>query len=581
MGNVHILPPEIISKIAAGEVIERPASAVKELMENSLDAGTSLIELHVKHAGKTQIKLRDSGSGINREDLEKLFLRHATSKISRLDDLYRIGSLGFRGEALYSIAAVSDITLRSKTKEQDNGWEIHVRGGERLSLKPVSFPDGTEVEVNELFFNTPARKKFMKTNTTELNRIIDIFTSYALIYPDIRFFLAHNDNPVFDLPAGGDRIKRIAKTLNLDPGHILETKKEFPEDQLRVHLFLGDINIQRPSKDTQFIFINDRPVQSRSLSFHLNRIYRLIMPEGTNPFFIVHVHLPPEDVDVNVHPAKREVKIKNEASLISLLRPLCEETLMSFGKAKLAHETIFSAPQIEKLYSPPAARDTSPSAVREPLQKPYLHRMHEDQTFDFSNRLPAPFQQKALKEKLSGCRYIGTLSNKYLLLESPGSLLIADQHAAHERVNYEKFKKQAANGKIEIEQLLTPVLIGLNRQELLVWEEIKDKLEILGLSTTSWDKETIALHAHPRLITRPETAVRNILSGIDTPACDMDTLIRRACRRSIMFGDKTQKEQAEFIRVELLKCEDPFICPHGRPTVVEIPETYISKQFLR
>jgi len=581
MGKVHVLPPEIISKIAAGEVIERPASAVKELLENSIDAGTGLIELHVKNSGKTHIKLRDSGSGIDREDLEKLFLRHATSKINRLDDLYQINSLGFRGEALYSIAAVSDITLRSKTKEQDNGWEIHVRGGEKLSLKPVNFPDGTEVEVNELFFNTPARKKFMKTNTTELNRIIDIFTPYALLYPGIRFFLAHNDSPVFDLPAGQEQLKRIAKTLNLDPGNIMEIKKEYPDDQLRIQLFLGDINIQRPSKNTQFIFINNRPVQSRSLSFHLNQIYRLIMPEGTNPFFMVHIHLPPEDVDVNVHPAKREVKIKNEASLISLLKPLCEETLMSFGKAKLAKETIFSAPQIQNIYSTPETRASLPSAVREPAQKPYLHRMHEDQTFNFSNQLPAPFQQKALKEKLSDCRYIGTLSNKYLLMESAGSLLVIDQHAAHERVNYEKFKKQIETGEIEIEQLLTPVLLGLNRQEMLAWEETKDKLETLGLSTTALDKETVALHAYPRLITKPETAVRNLLSGIDTPACDMDTLIRRACRQSIMFGDETQKEQAEFIRAELLKCADPFTCPHGRPTVVEIPENYLSKQFLR
>ncbi len=583
MGNVHVLPPEIVSKIAAGEVIERPASVVKELLENSLDAGTDSVDLSVKNAGKTHIKLRDNGSGINREDLEKLFLRHATSKIKELDDLYRIHSLGFRGEALYSIAAISDITLRSRTKKQDSGWELHVRGGKKLSLKPSGFPSGTDVEVNELFFNTPARKKFMKTNATELNRIIDVFIPYALLYPDIRFSLTHNDSPIFNLPAGKDRIKRAAETLNLETKHIIESEKEFPDEQLRVHLILGDMNIQRSSKDAQFIFINSRPVQSRSISFHLNQIYRLILPEGANPFFMVHLHLPPEDVDVNVHPAKREVKIKNESALIAILRRLCEETLMSFGKAKLAQETIFSAPQIQNLYSRSPGTRTArlPSAAGEAAQKPYLHRMHESPSFDFTGVSPAPFQHKALKEKLSAGRFLGTFSNKYLILETPDSLLVIDQHAAHERVNYEKFKKQVEQGRIEIEQLIAPVVIGLNRQEMITWEETKASLETLGLSTTALDKETIALHAHPRLITRPETAVRNLLAGQDSPSCDMDTLIRRACRRSVMFGDRIHKEQAEFIREELLKCKDPFTCPHGRPTVVEIPENYLSRQFLR
>ena len=266
MSKVQILPPEIVSKIAAGEVIERPASVLKELLENSLDAKATSLEIELKKAGKNSLVVKDNGSGIAQDDLEKIFFRHATSKITSLDDLYAIHSLGFRGEALYSIASIADIILRSKTEGQDSGFEIHQRGGKKISLKPVNMSVGTQVEVKELFFNTPARKKFLKADTTEMNQILNIFIPYAILNPKCRFLLTHNDKTLFDLMPDKDLKARAAQVLNLDEKDIIEVERRVPEENLSIRLLLGNINIQRSRRDQQFIFVNGRPVQHRNLA---------------------------------------------------------------------------------------------------------------------------------------------------------------------------------------------------------------------------------------------------------------------------------------------------------------------------
>ncbi|MFH1640914.1 MAG: DNA mismatch repair endonuclease MutL, partial [Candidatus Omnitrophota bacterium] len=331
---MHILPPEIVSKIAAGEVIERPASVVKELIENALDAGAKSVELSLNQAGKVKIIVRDKGTGIEPEDIEKIFFRHSTSKIKDINDLYSIRSLGFRGEALYSIVAVADVVLRSKAKSNDTGWEIHLRGGQRLSLKPISMLEGTEVEIGELFFNTPARRKFLKPDTAELHQILNTFIPYSLLYPDCRFSLTHNDKILLDLPAQQNYISRIARVLNLNPEYILKAQEEHAGKYISIRVLLGDINIQRGSKDLQFIFVNNRPVRNYNISYHLNQVYKHIFPAGVYPFFALYIIMPTEDVDVNVHPTKREVKIVNEDALVSFLQTVCEQALLSYGKAK-------------------------------------------------------------------------------------------------------------------------------------------------------------------------------------------------------------------------------------------------------
>jgi DNA mismatch repair protein MutL len=574
MGKVQTLPPEIISKIAAGEVIERPASVVKELIENAIDAGTKTVEINLKQAGKTFIKVKDSGEGIESDDIEKIFYRHCTSKISQVSDLYRIQSLGFRGEALYSIAAISDVILRSKHRSQDNGWQIHIRGGEKLQLKPCSIPNGTEIEVRELFFNTPARRKFLKTDSTELHQILNIFLPYTLLYPQYRFSLTHHDRILMDLLPSEDRISRVCQALNLEKKNLLKAEHSLPENNISISLILGDINIQRPRRDMQFIFINNRPVYSQNINFHMNQIYKLILPQGVYPFFAVYIDLPADELDVNVHPTKREVKIKNESRLTSLLRSLCEKTLLSCGKAKQIQQIDSSA--VSYNYH---LKEIQPStSITEEKETQYTF---SDKQLPAEEFLSNPSEDTSLKAKLTQAHYIGSFLKKYLFFESGNVLLVVDQHAAQERITYEKLIKQIENSQIETQYMLSPLVIKLSAQEMLTWEILKDKIATIGFPTTLWDKESIALHSYPQLIKNPEISLRNLLTLEERKNLSTDILARRACRNSLMAGYEMNHEQAKYMRDELLKCKIPFSCPHGRPTIIEIPENIFTKNFLR
>jgi DNA mismatch repair protein MutL len=566
MSRIKILPPEIVSKIAAGEVVERPASVVKELVENSLDAGAYSVDIELRGAGKNLVRVRDDGSGIDKEGLETLFNRHATSKISTTDDLYDIRSLGFRGEALYSIAAVSDVQLATRAVGQDSGWEIHVRGGERLGIEPCALRGGSKIDVKELFFNTPARKKFLKSNAAELNAIMDIFLPYCLLYPGKSFSLKNDEKSFIDLkPAEGPSgfVKRAAAALNLNAADLIEGAQRSGELSLR--LLLGDINVRRQRKDLQFVFINSRPVSSRSIAFHMNEIYRLLFPAGTYPFFCVFVDMPATELDVNVHPTKREVKLRDDLKLIGLLRSFAENLLMTRSKARQAGIT-----------GVPPSKGIAPETIAEPSATYTI-----EENIELFKAGVLGEKNDGLKEKLRQARYLGNLLKRYLLFETPDSLLLIDQHAAQERITFERLRNQLRKGSVEVQPLLSPVLLKITPGERLMWGENKEPLAKAGFDTSLFDKETLAVHAHPALISDAEQAVRNLLAGGIMSGLEPEKIARMACRSSVMFGFAMNPEQAEFQRAGLLLCDDPFTCPHGRPTVVEIKEADLRKQFLR
>jgi len=595
MNRVHILSPDVISKIAAGEVIERPASVIKELIENSLDAEADNIELHLKDAGKVLIHLKDSGSGIHHEDLETVFERHSTSKIQTADDLFNIQSLGFRGEALYSVAAISDIVLRSKTQDQDSGWEIHVRGGKKIGMKPVAMKNGTEIEVKELFYNTPARRKFLKSNTTEINQILNTVIPYCLLYPQCRFLVMHDGRTLVDLAPVDSQSSRIAETLNLEQKHLLTISENFREQDFAAHMILGDINVSRSRRDLQFIFINGRPVQSKAIGFHMNEVYRLILPPGHYPFYALFLTIPAPHLDVNIHPTKREVKIKDENNLMPMLRNMVEQALMTAGKVKEITEKTTLTQETMAL-----RRALSQSSGKESLSYPLFENetkapgvaenssVTEQYTFPQQSHFATPEGTCAsynagenLTNKFSRSRYLGAFINKFLLFEADRSLLIVDQHAAQERIVFEALIKQMDRGKVEVQNLLTPDLLQVSVVEMLAWEECKDTLDKLGLTTTQFDKTTVAIHSCPALLSDPIRAVRELLAGGNINRADHATLARRACRASIRAGDPLKPAQAEFQKEQLLKCRDPFACPHGRPTVIELKEAFLDRQFLR
>ncbi|MBF0511853.1 MAG: DNA mismatch repair endonuclease MutL [Candidatus Omnitrophica bacterium] len=584
MSFVHILPSDVIAKIAAGEAVDRPASVVKELLENAIDAHASFIEIHLKDAGKELVHIKDNGSGISPEDLKKIFQRHATSKITAIEDLETLHSMGFRGEALYSIAAVSDVTLCSKTA-QDEGWQIHLQGGVRQNLQPFGRAgSGTDIKVSELFFNTPARRKFLKNNSTELNQILNVVLAYTLIYPEKRFLLTHANRTLLDLRPAATMIDRVAAALNVEMNHLLETDQEFVEDQIRIRLILGDINIQRPRRNLQYIFINQRPIESKALSFALNDAYKLILPPGVYGCFMVHLKVNPANIDVNIHPTKREVRLKDESKIVSLLRRMAEYQLMNKGQIKKAldikggiasDEIIFAPDQVLSQFHPISAAQALRNTAFQ--SDKYAQNAHLE--------LPLDFQlfgkENDLRSKLTNSRFIGGFLKKYLLFESPESLLILDQHAAQERILFEKFKKQLESAKVETQPLLTPLLIKLSPQEKITWEETHEKLALAGIETNLFDTDTIAIQTEPLLLKNIEHVVRELLSGGDLSRLDLEALAKQACKASVRAGDKMELLEVEYQKNELLTCQDPFICPHGRPTMIEVDKTFLDRQFLR
>ncbi len=584
MAIVQILSPETIARIAAGEVVERPASVVKELVENALDAGATRVEVHLKAGGTSLIHVKDDGRGIARDDLAVLFQRHATSKISSAADLEKILSLGFRGEALYSIGAVAEVNIKSRAEGSAEAWECDVRGGVREESRPAAMAaQGTEIRVKEIFFNTPARRKFLKSDAAEAEQVLNVFLPYVLYFFDRHFILTHNGRALIDLPPAASALERAARALNLDARHLIQGEVVKPQDNISLRIVAGDINIQRPRRDLQFLFVNGRPVQSRGLLFHANDVYRLIMPDGVHPAFILFLDVAHAEVDVNIHPSKREVRIRQEARAGSILRAQLEQLLMTRGGAKevgsgLAPEKIIFAPgQRSSLpESVPAAAPARP-AVSVPL--PPMEEL-------FTAPVPAAARpsQDPLKERLLRSRWIGTFVNTYHLFEEGEALFVIDQHAAQERILFEKFRAQINAGKLEVQHLLTPVVVRLTAQERLAFDHSQEKLGLFGFEATLLDEGAIALHTSPALIagSGPMARAAQALLGDDEGVKpDIDRLARRACRASVMAGDRMKGEEAVHQLQELMACADPFTCPHGRPVFVELKTAFFDRHFLR
>lgn len=584
MSRVHVLSAEVIARIAAGEVVDRPASVVKELMENSLDAGADRVDVELRGGGKDLILVRDNGSGVDRADLECLFARHATSKVRSSEDLETLTSFGFRGEALYSIAAVSDVRMRTATADSSEAWEICQKGGERVSLMPAARTgQGTELRVEDIFFNTPARKKFLRADATELDQVIHAFLPCALFYYGCSFTLTNNGRVLYDLKPAVSRADRAAAALNLDLSYILEAGEDVPGDNVRLQLVLGDINIQRPRRDLQYIFINGRPVQHKGIAFQVNDVYRLIMPQGVHPFFMIFLDVPPEDVDVNIHPQKREVRLRQESRINSILRSAVERALMTKSGAR----------QFEPAQNPPVSL---PSEQGIPSDRILFHSRQSGgfsgarEISGISRPLPEPetprgglfaFAQEGLKDRLARGRFIGTFMCKYHLFEEADSLFLVDQHAAQERIIFERIMSQVHSGQVEVQRLLAPLAVRLTTVEMLAWERLHGLLDQLGFETSLISRDTVAVFSYPLLLAAPENVLRQLLADEGQLKVDTESVARRACRASVMSGDRMQAVAADHQLRELLACADFMTCPHGRPVFVEMKAEALDRQFFR
>lgn len=559
MGKVNFLPENIISKIAAGEVVESPSSVLKELIENSIDAGSKKIEVNIEKAGKKLIYVKDDGEGIEPDDIDKIFERYSTSKIKFQDDLYKIRTFGFRGEALYSIGSVSDVILKSKTRNNQIGKEIHVRGGKKISIRDCGMSDGTIVEVRELFFNTPARRKFLKSDLTEFKKILNNFIPYTISLYWISFILQNEGKKIINLLPSESRLKRFSEVLNIDEKYLFYEMSDSGEFEFEI--IIGDINIRRNQKNLQFVFVNERPVYNYLLSYTINNFYQSFFSTEFLPVFAIFLKLPYENVDVNIHPAKREVKIKNEERICREIFEFLNK-LFRKGEGKKIEERLYEKKEEE---------------IKTERVKENVDVFFEEKEELFDERI----EKKGLLEKLKNSRFIGIFKNKYLIFEFESSLFFIDQHAAFERITYEKFLNEIENGKINIQQLLTPLIINLSPEEIINYEKFEKIIEKFGFITTRWSENKIAIHGYPSLIRDIEFSLRNILSESDLKKYNKENIAKRACRSSIMAGEELSEEEAKYIIEKLTECNNPFVCPHGRPVVIEITERFFDSQFLR
>ena len=536
MKSIIILPKDIVSKIAAGEVIERPASVIKELLENSLDAGADRISVIIEKSGKKLIKVLDNGVGMSKEDLSLCIRRHATSKIQTLDELFCIRTLGFRGEALSSIASVSRLKITSKPHDHLFGHKIVVEAGKVLSLEETGSPSGTIVEVEDLFFNIPARRKFLRSDRSELGYVLDVFVRISLAYLNVHFSLEHNGKSLLNLPATEELVSRFCLVFGEElSGSIREGKKMGKE--MLVSAYISDVKRKRP--DRLFLYVNNRSVKDRLLLKAVLDACEEKLGKGEYPQGVVFLNLDPKTVDVNVHPTKQEVRFQNESEVYSCVFRCIKE--------------IFST----KI-------------------KPFSISHKKDTVLEEESQY--------LVSEFKKPHVIGQLGRTYIVCEDTQGLILIDQHAAHERVLYEKLKKDFDNGSLESQRLLKPHRVELNLEDI---KNLNGKIELLlsiGIELSYFGGSTFLINSFPPILRNIEwekflnEVLRNDASKIDTIEHVLKTM---ACHSAIKSGDLLSLREMEALLEELYKTDPPYCCPHGRPVLKKISYEELEKMFKR
>ncbi|NOZ70042.1 MAG: DNA mismatch repair endonuclease MutL [Deferribacteres bacterium] len=574
MSRISILPDNLIDKIAAGEVIERPAAVVRELVDNAIDAAATAIDVEVLHGGRKLIKVSDNGTGMDREDASLCFQRHATSKIRTEEELFGISTLGFRGEALPAIASVSKVTLTTFSGNSDTGTRVEIGADRQRVVSEAPPVKGTTVEIRDLFYNTPARKKFLKTITTELSHIIETVLQKALAYPGISFTLIHNKNHLINAPAASGLKERFIQLYGEETaGEFLEVKKE--SDGIRISGFISSPDFTRASRSHQFIFVNRRPVKNTTVSHAVYSACRDAISGDRHPAYFLFLEIDPAKVDVNVHPAKREVKFE---------RP--DEIHRVTGAA--VYEALNPGYEID-VSSPPAPQ---PTAYRGTTPTPYTPRdntPHTEPATVVSDNVQADFFTSGIMQEVRSFFHIG---ESFVATVSDRGLVIIDQHAAHERILYERFLKKTS---IEAEPLFLPVRIELPVKEFRIIIEHRDFLRGFGLDIEDFGANNIIVRALPRDLRKADLRglLMDIAAGIieeETSGIKSDlseeTLLKRtaaslACHRSVRGRGHLTNEELSKMLAELDAAEEPDKCPHGRPTRIILSMDELNRMFRR
>ncbi len=595
---IRVLPPEVADKIAAGEVVERPASVVKELIENALDAGARTVRVEIREGGIRQIKVQDDGSGIPAAEVPLAVRRHATSKIATAEDLEAIRTLGFRGEALASIASVSLLTLITRHREEATGTRLVVEGGRVQHQERVGHPAGTTVIVEHLFFNTPARRKFLKTPRTEAGHIHRVVSHYALAYPEVRFTYISDGRVVFQTPGSGRLLDAVAVVMGKEMAAQMipvgEVEMPWPEapPNPRVWGYVGDPALHRANRQYITIFLNRRWIQDYKLSQAIVQAYHTFLPVGRYPVAVIHVGLDPRLVDVNVHPTKAEVRFRDPRAVFAAVQKAVRAALVQVHPVREPRaEVHWSQPPgwAERRQSLVEAGQGSQQELTLPVEEePGPLPVSRDPHPETNPPLTSPSQPRG--KLLPLLRVIGQVGATYIVAEGPDGLYLIDQHAAHERVLYEKLMaERARQGQVARQQLLTPVPITVDSELAGIVAEHAAALEASGFEIEVFGKDTYLIRAIPAVLSGqdPTRVVEEVLRGLaEEKDVTGDTLEERLitliCKRAAVKGGQvlSDAEMRALVR-ELEACETPHTCPHGRPTMLHITAQELAKLFGR
>lgn len=610
MPRIRQLPPETVNQIAAGEVIERPASIVKELIENSLDALATRIDVDVVRGGIDLVRVSDDGEGIESDDLVLAVTSHATSKLSGSEDLFRIRTMGFRGEALASISSVSHFRLRSRTPSSDAAFEVIATGGAVDPPKSCGGPVGTMVEVRDLFHNTPVRRKFLKSVSTEFGHVCEQFTRVALANPRLHAVLRHNDRTVFELPA----TDRLLDRLVLFHGSELAEKLIWVESEsngVRVWGYVGHPSLSKPSRKGQYLYLNGRWIQDRSLQHALGEAYRGLLMVGRYPIAYLFIEMPPELVDVNVHPTKAEVRFEDSSvvyrQLLSTLRTrflsLDFETSASLpaqhGQAVINIEEQRANVQAEfaawatdalsdwNSESPPVIAGVSSQVETRP----------QTNSVGLTEEYPPQPSSPEVQEDTThpSERPIGASSrvmqvlDTYIVLETEKGLTVIDQHALHERIMYEYLRRRALDGAVETQKLLAPEAVELSPKDAAMLLSNRELLQQIGYILEEFGRNTVLLAGYPAMLAKADhhTMLKDIADGLSESSGPsrrdlLDSLLHMmSCKAAIKAGQRLSPEEIHSLVSKRHLVDDAHHCPHGRPTALILSRDQLDRQFGR
>lgn len=579
---IHLLSDEVASQIAAGEVVERPASVVKELVENSLDAGARNIAIRIEGAGRRLIEVSDDGAGIARDELPLSVARHATSKLLTAEDLFHIKTLGFRGEALASIASVSRLTITTRPSDVEVGARIQVEGGQAGLVEGAGVPKGTLIRVEDLFFNVPARLKFLKQDSTERSQIDGLVTRYALAYPHVHFQLWQDNRPTLQTSGNGDRREILAQLYGVDIARqLLEVSLD--DDSRLMNGFISPVALTRSNRRDITFFINGRWIQSVPLTTALVQAYHTLLMVGRFPLAVVFLQLPPEEVDVNVHPAKAEVRFRDPERIFSMVQRGARRALLAYSPVPS-----IGLAQWKSASAQPQAIDPAWNMTAD-LQNNNPPAVQPAEDLDSAGSSSSYSPEDLPSGQLPLLRLIGQVGLSYLVAEGPDGLYLIDQHAAHERVLFERLMKQVGSQPIPAQALLEPAIITLPAQQAAVFSDQLDALEHLGFEVEPFGPTTFRVRAIPSALlgSDPAAAVRVLVEDFEedeSPLRDVveERVAARVCKRAaVKAGQAMSPEEQKKLLADLETCISPRTCPHGRPTMIHLSVDLLERQFGR